>query len=297
MCRADEPQPNVSTEFKANLFWLGKKPMVPKKKYILKLANTRASVYLKDIEHVLDASELTTETNKSRIGRHDVSECILQTVKPIAFDLTSDIEGTGRFVIIDDYEIAGGGIIVETVADSKSRIQTEAENRSFNWISSSINPEARKERYGQTPKLIVITGPKETGKMDLAKALEQHLFEMGKYVYYVGISNMLTGVSSDLSEGMRDREEHIRRLGELAHVFSKAGLILISTISDLDDAEAEALKVINSPFDVVMINVGDSLFTNFPIDCQVDEGSDTDKAVESITQFLYQKNILTEYVI
>ena len=75
----------------------------------MKLATARASVRLAEIIRVLDAAELSATRNKTQVDRHEVAECILETTKPVAFDLFQDIEATGRFVLVDNYEIAGGG--------------------------------------------------------------------------------------------------------------------------------------------------------------------------------------------
>ena len=63
------------------------------------------------INKVIDASELDQRLEKDQVGRHDVADVILETRQPVAFDLTADCEATGRFVIVDGYDVAGGGII------------------------------------------------------------------------------------------------------------------------------------------------------------------------------------------
>ena len=115
--RADQPAPQISTQLKVNLFWLGKEPMIFNKRYLLKLATARVPVWLRRINTVLDASELTTENNRQHIERHDVAECVLETLKPIAFDLSAEVAQTGRFVLIDNYQIAGGGVILDAERD------------------------------------------------------------------------------------------------------------------------------------------------------------------------------------
>ncbi|MEK7376133.1 MAG: GTP-binding protein, partial [Candidatus Margulisiibacteriota bacterium] len=111
MCKADGQRPHVSTKFKANIFWMGKQPLVKDRNYKLKLATQQVPVVLSHIINVLDASELSSIKNKSQVDRHDVAECVFETLKPAAFDEVHQIPQTGRFVIVDNYEIVGGGII------------------------------------------------------------------------------------------------------------------------------------------------------------------------------------------
>jgi sulfate adenylyltransferase subunit 1 (EFTu-like GTPase family) len=119
MVRADEPALQVGTRLRVNLFWMNRAPMICGKTYKLKLGALRSTVKLVEILAVLDAAEIGVDSAKQQVDRHDVAEVILETPKPVAFDLIGDIEQTGRLVIVDNFEIAGAGIILakaETVA-------------------------------------------------------------------------------------------------------------------------------------------------------------------------------------
>ena len=139
MCRVCEQLPHVGTEFRANIFWMGKQPMVPGKKYKMKIATNRVMVVLQQIVNILDASDLSTNFKKAQIDRHDVAECILQTFKPIAYDLSREIEATGRFVIIDHYEIVGGGIITKNIAGKENLVNQPKINGENLWEQSNIS--------------------------------------------------------------------------------------------------------------------------------------------------------------
>src|SRR5690606_23235951 len=116
MARADEAPPQVSDRVRANVFWMGRAPLRMGKDYLLKLGTAKVSARLEHINFKIDASESGGEASKDSaemVERHDVADVVLQLRKPIAFDPTSLLEATGRFVIVDAYEIAGGGIIRE----------------------------------------------------------------------------------------------------------------------------------------------------------------------------------------
>jgi bifunctional enzyme CysN/CysC len=251
MCKASEQAPEVGTTFKANLFWLGKAPMIPGKKYMIKLATARTTVYLHEIISVLDAAELTSSTQKKQIDRHDVSECILQTLRPLAFDTIQNLETTGRFVIIDDYEIAGGGIITENLSHHISRVEHDVQARNYAWTRSKLWPQDRADKFNQKPVWVIITGEKNTQKFGLARELEKQLFESGKNVYWMGISNITLNDEET-------RDEHLQRLGEMAHLFTDAGILLISTISELDDDDVTLLKTLCKPQEVIVITIEDT---------------------------------------
>lgn len=291
MCKKSDAQVQTGTHIKANIFWLGKKPMVKDKKYKLKIASTRAMGYLQDIHSVMDASNLALDKEKNFIGRHDVAECTIALQHPIPFDLAGDAEATSRFVIVDDYEIAGGGIVVDAVESEQSVSERYIQQRDFVYVNSVISSAQRAERHHQKSQFIVIAGPPNSGKLELSKALEEELFVAGRSVYYLGISNLLT--HDPTHKGLiEQRDDHIRRLGDMAHFMCDAGKIFISTISDLDDFEAEVLRDMAAPYDMVIVNVGENRFTRVSVDCQLDVASLASEQAKHIREFLVGRAVL-----
>ena len=265
--------------------------MVTGKKYKLKLSTQRATVYLKQIEHVLDAADLTMDSQKKQIERHDVADCILQTIKPIAFDLSRDIAATGRFVIIDNYEIVGGGIITRHLSED-SLVSEHVDRREFSWEKSNIASLERAGRFGQKPKFIVVTGLADDLQMKFAKELEEKLFRGGYNVYYLTITNLLQGLDSDLGNPGDEREESIRRLGELARIFTDAGQIFITNIPGLDLYEIETLKTLNQPNEILVIDLEEELQKS-GLGENIKEN--LTPLLEQVRKLLYQKDILLDY--
>ncbi len=294
MCKVSQEQVSVGTHLKVNVFWMGRQPMVKGKRYKLKLGTARVPVWLRDIVTVLDASELTTDSNRQQIERHDVAECVLETLKPIAFDLNTNIAQTGRFVVIDNYEIAGGGVVLEGLQKQKDMTTERVEQREKNWERSRITPVNRANRYSQRSTLVLISGPAGVGKKQLAKALEEDLFNSGRLVYYLGLANRELSFESDIDVN-NYRDEQIKRLGEVSHLFTDAGLILITTISGLDNYELDIIKQLNQPNDCRVINIGENIFTNSQIDLQLDEMTDTADALRQIRELLAEKKYIIEY--
>ena len=286
MCTQNELQPKVGSKFRANIFWLGKAPMIKDKKYKIKLGAARGNAYLADVVTVLGASSLVSDTQKIKIDRNDVAECIIETIRPIAFDLNHDIETLGRFVIIDDYEIAGGGIVTEKISDENT-VEKGAERRNFTWTKSKISPEKRARNMGQRPCLLLIIGKQETEKYDLGVALEEALFNQGKTVYFLGISNMLLSMNRDARRrNTEDRDEHIRQIGEIAHIMADAGTIMISAISEIEDTEASTLKSLVNPYMVKIIANGNTDLYDQKADLIIDTQASVQDRVKTIIDFL-----------
>lgn len=115
LCRTDEPQPHTTDRFKANIFWMGRKSLQHDKRYKLKIGTKKVDLFLENIESVLDASHLEKSNGRKEIQRHEVAHCVFRTASPVSFDLIEEVKTTSRFVIVDGYDIAGGGIIVEAL--------------------------------------------------------------------------------------------------------------------------------------------------------------------------------------
>ena len=70
---------------------------------------------------------------------------------------------------------------------------------------------------------------RNSGKHELANKIEEQLFLDGKFVYFLGVGNIKRGSAADIQEVPVGRDEHIRRLAEVSHLFLDAGAILIVT--------------------------------------------------------------------
>lgn len=300
MVKVNENQPVISSRFRVNIFWVGKAPLVKNKNYKLKIGTMRIGVKLVEILNIIDAAELNIDSFKNQVERHDVAECIFETSKPIAFDPISDIELTGRFVIVDNYEISGGGIILEGVSDSNNTLMEQIRDREYLWEKGLITSKNREEIYGHKSKFVVITtGSEENEEVirDIGKYLENRLFKMNYKSYYLGVSSLLHGLASDSVSGFEAREAQIRQIGELARIFTDAGQIFITSIFNLDDYEADKLKLLNQPHDIIIVNIGESPFSSFKPDANINIEGAVKQTVDSVFDLLKKKEIILDYYI
>lgn len=106
-------EPIISSTFRASVFWMGKNPLVAGKEYKIKLATQEVTAQIVEIVRVIDASSLERGEKADQINLNDVAEVIITTKDKVAFDLFNVSHITGRFVIVDGYDVAGGGIIVQ----------------------------------------------------------------------------------------------------------------------------------------------------------------------------------------
>jgi len=101
----------ISDTFKANLFWLGKRNLVRNKTYKLKLVTQETECEIVSIDKVIDATTLETVENATEVRTNDVAEVTIKTKEKICFDEFKVNPTTGRFVLVDEYDVSGGGIV------------------------------------------------------------------------------------------------------------------------------------------------------------------------------------------
>ena len=295
MVRDDEKPPQVATRFRVNLFWMGHAPMVKGKNYKLKLGAARVPVKLVEVLNVLDASELSSVTNKQQVDRHDVAECVLETAKPVAFDVAGEIERTGRLVVVDNYEIAGAGIILAPISDEDSTLKEHIRRREALWRPSAIESKLRAASYRHRAKFVVITGESAAAGERVAHALEKELFLGNFKAYYLGISNVERGLDADLGAITEIDTEQVRRIGELARIMTDAGLIFITSLPGIDEHDLRTLELLNQPHEILVVNVGENRFDSYTPHLVLPENIKDAIAAERIMHLLADQDVIIEY--
>ncbi len=293
--KASEKKPCITSRIKTSLFWLGRKPMTPHRDYYLRIGTDRTQVSIEKTLRVLNADTLQWTDTKETIERHEVAECILQLSNPIAFDTAENNPMTSRFVIIDNFEISGGGIIHQDLNDSGSWVRNGVYTRNYKWEKSGIPGDHRAERLGQNAAMIIITGKKDSGKKTIARALENRLFDDGKVIYFLGIGNVLYGVDADIKgRSIHENEniEHIRRLAEIAHIMIDAGIILLVTAIDLQQSDIDIIKTIVDPQKIETIWIGDRGTSGLTCDLYIKNPKNIEESVSIIKDLLQEKSII-----
>lgn len=294
VAREGEPAPFVSKRLRVSLFWLGRQPLVKEKDYFLKLGTAKERVQLETIHKIIDAADYASRNEKTEIGHHDVAEVSLMLTHPIAFDTSENLPGTSRFVLVDQFEIAGGGIVLEALPDPESQIRDDVVIRNQKWIRSTVSMEQRAERYNQNSALIIISGQRHVGRKTLAALLERQLFEDGKQAYYLGLGSFLYGVNADLKrhDAPGGWRESMRRFAEVAHIFLDAGQILIATALELTADDLNVIQAVIDENKIKTVWLGGEVSTDLPVDLVFHHGESLQEAVVQIKRLLQDSGII-----
>ena len=101
-----------ANKVRANIVWMGNDNFEGGKEYKFKLATQEITCSLIKIETLVDPSSLSLVVKEAHIvEQNEIAQVIIALKKPLCFDIFQDISETGRFVILDGYQVAGGGVI------------------------------------------------------------------------------------------------------------------------------------------------------------------------------------------
>jgi hypothetical protein len=157
----------VSKTFATQVFWMGRLPLQTGKRYKLKLLTQETQAEIVAVERVFNAATLTNET-RQEVHRHEAAQLVWRTLRPVAFETPDLAEHLSRFVIVDGYEISGGGIITEV------RIPEQAQ--ATDW-SEPVLPAQRGDHTRLQAGLVALYGPQAQATAD---ALERLLLDEGR---------------------------------------------------------------------------------------------------------------------
>jgi len=97
------------------------------------------------------------------------------------------------------------------------------------WHDTGISKQDRERRNGHKGVVIWLTGLSGSGKSTIATELQAFLFERGCHVFTLDGDNVRQGLNRNLGFSPEDRGENIRRIGEVAKLFSDSGTIVITS--------------------------------------------------------------------
>lgn len=222
----EDHAPVETNVFRAHLFWLGRAPLEVGKRYRLRLHTSETPVQVETIEGVIDAADLSNTPGET-VGRNGFAQVVLRTRRIVAVDEFQANPRTGRFVLVDGLEIAGGGTVsMEGYPDQRALLTVKATN--LQAVAHRVTAKARTQRNAHRGGLLWFTGLSGAGKSTLAVEVELSLFQKGYQAYVLDGDNVRRGLNANLGFSPEDRAENIRRVGEVAALFADAGLIVIT---------------------------------------------------------------------
>src|SRR5215218_985076 len=136
-----------------------------------------------------------------------------------------------------------------------------AEQKATNitWHEGSVTREERERLLGQKGVTVWMTGLSASGKSTIAVILEQMLLHKKKHAYRLDGDNIRMGLNKNLAFSAEDRAENIRRIGEVAKLFTDAGVIAITSFISPYKKDRDAVRASMKPEEFVEVYVKVSL--------------------------------------
>ena len=121
------------------------------------------------------------------------------------------------------------------------------------WHEASVDRGTRAQQRGHRSAILWFTGLSGSGKSSLANAVNAGLFERGLATYVLDGDNVRHGLCKDLGFSDADRQENIRRIGEVAKLFLDAGVITLTAFVSPFQADRDRARALVAEGDFIEI--------------------------------------------
>jgi bifunctional enzyme CysN/CysC len=232
--------PAVTRRFGATLLWMSAKSLAVGRPYLAKHTSRYVCASVARLARVIDPVTLERRTS-DHLELNEFGEAEIETHQPLYADRYSESRSTGAFILVDPIsnETLAAGMIS---ADLEGRV------------------DAVRNQQAAEGMAIWFTGLSSAGKSTISKAVYEKLWAKGYKVELLDGEAVRQHLTKDLGFSKQDRDENIRRIGFVAEVKVRHGIIvLVAAISPYRQLREEVRRrigsfievYVNAPLDVV----------------------------------------------
>ncbi|MGH2935655.1 MAG: sulfate adenylyltransferase subunit CysN [Gaiellaceae bacterium] len=229
---AAEPA-QVGDQFEATVVWMAEEPLLRGRTYLMRAGTKTVPATVAPIKYKLDVDTLD-RIAANELELNAIGVVNLELGEPIAFDPYVENRDTGGFILVDRItnHTVGAGLLHFAL------------RRSHNvpWQAVEVDAGTRAALLDQRPFVVWLTGLPGAGKSTVANMLERRLHALGKHTFMLDGDNVRHGLSKDLGFTPSDRAENNRRAGEVAKLFTEAGLIVVAAFVSPFRADRETAR-------------------------------------------------------
>ena len=132
---------------------------------------------------------------------------------------------------------------------------TEQKATNIVWHQGAVTREDREQMNGHKGCTVWLTGLSGSGKSTIAVDLEKRLWERGVRAYILDGDNIRHGLNKNLGFSPADRTENIRRIGEVAKLFTEAGVVTVTAFISPYRADRDQVRAIMRAGDFLEVHV------------------------------------------
>ena len=132
-----------------------------------------------------------------------------------------------------------------------------AEQKATNivWHQGAVTRADREQMNGHKGCTVWLTGLSGSGKSTIAVDLEKRLLERGVHAYILDGDNVRHGLNKNLGFSPADRTENIRRIGEVAKLFTDAGLVTLTAFISPYRADRDQVRALMQPGEFIEVHI------------------------------------------
>ena len=205
--------PEAARRIEARVVWMADKPLALQTPYLIKHTT---QIVCAEMVRVLARLDLETlaELPADELMLNEIGRVELETHRPIYCDSYAQNRATGSFIVIDPVtNLTLGAGMIERALDGQPRSPSAAAS-------------------GHKGLTVWFTGLSSSGKSTLSQALYERLWAMGHKVEMLDGDTVRRNLCKDLGFSKQDRDENIRRIGFVADLLTRNGVVvLVSAIS------------------------------------------------------------------
>ena len=120
----------------------------------------------------------------------------------------------------------------------------EPKSTNITWHEGDVTREHREALLGQRGATVWLTGLSGSGKSTIAVAAEKALTQRGRLAYVLDGDNSRLGLNANLGFSPDDRSENVRRIGEVAKLFTDSGVLVFSSFISPHRVDRDAARAI-----------------------------------------------------
>jgi len=244
--------PAVGREFAATLIWMAADPLRPESAYLLKHTTRQVCANVRSVRHVMDMRTLDPGP-AAELRLNDIAEVEIETHHPIFFDPYRKNRATGSFILIDmiSNRTVAAGMILGPNSGTDTSVHAAHRPEGTRRLGTRVSVPHR----GLT---VWFTGLSASGKTTLCRAVYERLAARGCRLELLDGDTVRKHLSKGLGFSREDRNENIRRIGFVAGLLTRNGVIAL----------AAAISPYRAVRDEVRASIGDfvEVYVNAPLE-------------------------------
>jgi bifunctional enzyme CysN/CysC len=233
ICRPTN-QPTASRRFEAMICWFDETSHLRTgAPYQLKHTTRWVAAEVEQLRYQLNVDSLHRDLGAETLEVNDIGRVAIHTTSPLFFDEYRINRTTGSFILVDpatDLTVAAGMIISAGGDPSVSTDSASIVAENITFHPSKLSREERWKALDTGGATIWMTGLSGSGKSTIATAIEHTLVSSGRHAFMLDGDNLRHGLNANLGFSEEDRNENVRRVGEVAKILAESGTVAIASL-------------------------------------------------------------------